>query len=335
MEQTSIDKAWDILLPDEKTALNLSAGMGKSSWEAGEIMTKAHYKYLEIQKRSEQYLKMFKGHFEKYGTLIPEMKIDTTFAKYIKLVLGDRKKVKDVINKMSKTDYSISYSKTNGIINEMTRLSKADDDESKDLYALIMDFDRWNNFRILPKEIQEPSAFKRRNKVRDLKHLELSLDIPTLSLGYLSDTYEYKGKLKSNYAVLIDRNGELNDINILRVSAKKELHTEQLTKMFIYMFDKTEEAQEFAELLITFPKRGNRTCKDGLKFWPLFRILSQKAINYNPLNNIAPSRKNQETAFHDNDIQIVRAHYKKKEQAKVKKIKKVKKKKVKRTPVSK
>ena len=41
-------KAWQILNKDEKTALMLTFNQKKSSWEAGDIMDKSHYKYLEI-----------------------------------------------------------------------------------------------------------------------------------------------------------------------------------------------------------------------------------------------------------------------------------------------
>jgi hypothetical protein len=44
-------KAWGLLTEEEQTALKLQLGLGKSSWQASEIMGKAHYKYLEIKKR--------------------------------------------------------------------------------------------------------------------------------------------------------------------------------------------------------------------------------------------------------------------------------------------
>jgi hypothetical protein len=309
---------WEILTDDEKTAINLSAGLDKSSWEAGEIMEKAHYKYLEIQKRSEQFIKMFNAHYLKYGQLIPECNVDLNFCKFMILVVEKRMKVKDAVNKMKKTDYADSKSRSRLIIGELMELRDSEIKEHTDLYNLIMDFDRWNNFRILPKEIQEPSAFKRRNKVRDLKQLELSLNIPQISITHIINKYQWESKKvieNMGYAVIADRGHANNEVHIFPFKKESEVSFKELTSMFIYLFDNEVDAKEFADLLITFPKKGERNCKHGLKFWPIFRVLSRRAINYNELNNIAPSRKNQEEAFKCHDIKIYRTDKRLKEEA--------------------
>tara|TARA_R110001632_G_scaffold228435_1_gene363614 strand:- start:1452 stop:2423 length:972 start_codon:yes stop_codon:yes gene_type:complete len=307
------------LTDDEKTAINLSAGMDKSSWEAGEIMAKAHYKYLEIQKRSEQFIKMFNNHYLKYGQLIPECDLDLNFSKFILLVVEKRMKVKDAVNKMKKTDYTDSKKRGKMIINQLLTMRLSELTEHTDLYNLIMDFDRWNNFRVLPKEIQEPSAFKRRNKVRDLKQLELSLTIPNISASHILKKYSWSSdKIPENmgYGVLMIRDAKKPSYNVFTYKKADIKKVSEITSMFIYLFDDHKDAKEFAELLHTFPNKGDRDCKHGLKFWPIFRVLSRRANNYNELNNIAPSRKNQEEAFHCHDIQIYRTDKRLKEEAK-------------------
>ena len=310
---------WEILTDDEKTAINLSAGMSKSSWEAGEIMAKAHYKYLEIQKRSEKFIKMFNHHYTKYNKLIPDCDLDLQFCQFITLVIEKRMKVKDAVDMMKKTDYVEPKVRNKLIIKEILLLQKSTIEEHQDLYSIIMDFDRWNNFRVLPKEIQEPSAFKRRNKVRDLKQLELSLNIPKVSISHILNRYTWESKkVKENmlYGVIMDREKADNNYHIFTFKKANKQHFDEITSMFIYIFISIEEATEFAELLKTFPKKGKRNCKHGLKFWPIFRVLSKKAYNYNQLNNITPIRKNQEEAFRCHDIKIYRTAKRLEEEAK-------------------
>lgn len=49
----------------------------------------------------------------------------------------------------------------------MKRLKESEDPWDLDSMRLILEFDRWNNFRILPRMLQQPSAFKRRLNKKD------------------------------------------------------------------------------------------------------------------------------------------------------------------------
>lgn len=44
----------------------------------------------------------------------------------------------------------------------MKRLRESEDPWDQDTVKLIFEYDRWNNSRILPRMLQQPSAFKRR-----------------------------------------------------------------------------------------------------------------------------------------------------------------------------
>lgn len=55
---------------------------------------------------------------------------------------------------------------TKNIERNMKRLKESEDEWDKDTLRLILEFDRWNNFRILPRMLQQPSAFKRRSNKR-------------------------------------------------------------------------------------------------------------------------------------------------------------------------
>lgn len=55
---------------------------------------------------------------------------------------------------------------TKNIERNMKWLKESEDEWDKDTLRLILEFDRWNNFRILPRMLQQPSAFKRRSNKR-------------------------------------------------------------------------------------------------------------------------------------------------------------------------
>ena len=160
-------KAWGLLTEEEQTALKLQLGLGKSSWQASEIMGKAHYKYLEIKKRGEKFFKMFQEHFDYYSDdLIPEEcldHLDPDFIEFLIQVIIHRKKVNEAITETKSNRLLVGEIRDKIITKNMAYLRNSDSLEAKSLYNIIMDFDAWNNFRVLPKELQEPHAFTRRN----------------------------------------------------------------------------------------------------------------------------------------------------------------------------
>ena len=58
----------------------------------------------------------------------------------------------------------------------MKRLRESDDEWDKDTARIVFEFDRWNNFRILPKMLQQPSAFKRRANKKDKIYIKYLLN---------------------------------------------------------------------------------------------------------------------------------------------------------------
>ena len=95
------DKAWNILTDEERLVLNLSAVHGKSSWEIGEIVQKAHFKLLEIQKRCVKFFEMFTTHYETYGVLFPdESVVGKDFREYFQGVIEQRLTPKEAISRM-------------------------------------------------------------------------------------------------------------------------------------------------------------------------------------------------------------------------------------------
>lgn len=304
-------KAWDLLTEEEKTCLNLSINLGKSSWEAGEIMNKSHYKYLEIKYRSEYFLKIFTQHFEKYGKLIPDKVSDNIsnlhFDNYITKIICKRLRIGDLKEELKGTDYWDSSKRNQDLADVLSKLSQFTNksEEYKDTYFIITEYDRWNNFRILPKELQLPSAYKRRNKVRDSKHLDILLSFPKLIRKFILKR-EYSGKLETYYSFIIDRDKKKNSLIFFNIKADDKEAYQSLTQLMVPIFKNQEDCQKFAYLIQSFPKRGVRDCKVGLKFWPKFRVYIQNALNFNEINSINPNLSNLVMIERDEDRAKVR-----------------------------
>ena len=293
-------EVWDILNLDEQTALTLSLGHGKSTWESGEILGKAHFKYLEIQKRARKFLEMFTNYFNKYNGLFTEdMNISFAFKEYLQLTMIDRLNISKATRQMEDTSYLTANKRNKLIIHELDKLKRGNSIPNSDLYSLIMDFDRWNNFRILPLEIQEPSAFKRRNKSRNKKHLKIITSLPKFSVLKLIERYSYSGKYAKSYLPIIS--GCL-DGNYKVIPIRKNITIiNEITSIGLFIFDKKELAQNFAKLISDYFIKETMNCKTGQKFWPEFRITLKKAINYGDIENIHRSRTYLDKALFDTD----------------------------------
>jgi len=297
--------AWDILNSDEKTAVSLSLGHSKSTWEAGEIMSKAHFKYLEIQKRARKFLEIFTNHLEKYEGLFPEgIYLSFAFKEYLSLTIIERKNISQSVRQMEDPAYSIASRRTKMIIAEIEKLREIDTESAHDLYSLIMDFDRWNNFRILPIEIQEPSAFKRRNKARNVKHLRNITTLPQFSVMKIIEKFSYSGKYRKVYLPLIS--GFLDDDYKIIPVKKRVAYTNDITDIGLFLFTDRAIAVDFAELVSDYFLNSVKNCKTGQRFWPEFRLLLAKAYNYKGLENIHKSRTYLDKAMFDLDSRKVK-----------------------------
>lgn len=297
-------KVVSYLTSDEKTALSLQFGMEKSTWEAGEIMSKSHYKYLEIKYRGEYLIKFFTSYVRLYDCLIPPPSIfemDEVVRYYFMACLERRLKVVDAIELM-REEIVANPQLPLGIKNLARRINKAqlneritkvitawqtnDDPYERSMLNLVKEFDRWNNFRILPKELQEPSAFKRRIKKNYLKHLEVFTMLNPLTIRFIKR--KYKPLLDDDivfFPCLVDHKPK-----VLTVKPEPFL-VKQLSSVGLYLFRDVEKAHEYLGIVTDYVIAPEKSCKVGLEFWPKYRAIIQDAINYMPINNINPSRK--------------------------------------------
>jgi hypothetical protein len=282
------DLAWNILSEDEKMALSLQLGMEKSSWESGEILNRSHYKYLEIKYRAEFFLKMFTEHLEVFDELFPPyLSGNKMVLFYFRQCIELRKKPLEVMVKIQE-EFGKSVTKSllnEKIISTLKDWEKGDNAYNKTTWELVREFDRWNNFRILPKEIQEPSAFKRRIKNSYKKQIKVMINIHPLALSKLKKLYETKNTPYIYLPIITDKNPE-----VLRMKANKA-SMEIFNHLGLYTFKDKNIALEYINNIHTYVIKGKKRCKDGLDFWPRYRELIKDSFNYNEVMKISSSRK--------------------------------------------
>lgn len=286
-------KAWKILTEAEQTALNLSLVHEKSTWEAGEIMGKSHYKYLEINQRATKFFQLFTEYFKNYDRIIPfKCQIAPGFRKYILCLIEKRLDLKDTLNELHQDDWIKPKTRKDAILSGMNHLKNSKFAEDNNLYHLIMDFDRWNNFRILPVSIQEPSAFKRRNKHKLRKLVNLFTSLHPLAVLKIKQLYKVKRSIgiKEYFYLPLYTIHQPELQEVIKIS-KTEANLKTINNLILYAFRDKSDADRFLEIVVKYISKDYKHCTDGQLFWPEFRILTKKALNYDHILNITPSRK--------------------------------------------
>lgn len=294
---------YTILKKEELSSLSLSRVQNKSTWEAGEILNRSHYKYLEIKTRAEKFFEVFILHYNTYGTLIPEgLKLNPDFKRYLLLGIEKRLSIKEIISNIENPEYKKRDTREALISKYIIQLRISKSIHAQNLYGLIMDFDKYNNFRILPRDVQEPSAFKRRNKTRFKKHLQISITLDPYPLHRIKELYENKSKTlkKDNegYAILAHYP---HSKGIIKINASQD-NLKAFSSISLYVFKDKAEAKEYLDLVFEYWANKERNPKSGLIFWPMFRNMIKLAMNYDLINNIAPTRKGLQTALNDMDV---------------------------------
>lgn len=281
-------EVWKILDGDEKMAVSLQLGYGKSSWESGEIMSKSHYKYLEILSRGERYIKMFTEQFELYDEVVPHwIKGEKEVKEYFRLTVQERWPVNSVHNKLD-TDFGKSLKRVRNamIVEQLRKWEKSEDAHQITLANFIKEFDRWNNFRVLPKEVQEPSAFKRRNKNLHKKHIKVATTLSDIAVQQLEKRFRGK-KANGVYMPVVTKSG-IEKVILLKNT--KEIIS-YVSQYGLYVFKTQEEAKGFKELIMDYLETETKTCQQGLEFWPKYRDNIRRALNHDEVQRITPTRK--------------------------------------------
>lgn len=277
------EKAWDCLTESERNALFLNLSQGLSTREAGEIMKITHYKYLELKARAEKFFKLFSDYFQIHPTLIrPELYLPDNFRDYLIGSMLKRLPKEEALLYAGDSSWHLRTVKYNSVEKWVNILRESEDKWDRDLYALIVEFDRWNNYRILPRSCQAPSAYKRRSQRKAKTYLMYLHRIPDFKIRALVDMYWRAGK--DRYYVVFLSPKFPGGYTICPILKRKEI-VDEITKMKIYIFDDYDIADEFATL-VRYYFESTATRRDGMKFWNKYQKNVELAINYKYINNI-------------------------------------------------
>lgn len=259
-------------------------------------------------------MKLFTDHFEMFGALVPSyITLDERFRKYLELTIGKRKPISEAVALIEDPVFSIKSFREKVISEQMAKLLRKNKVTVRTWALMVLEFDRWNNYRILPADIQEPSAFKRRNKKNEIRNLRNVADLNGFTIRRIKLKYEIKGEAprKVLFVPVVEEQGKSG--SIIKVENNKTT-VEGLSKIGFYLFPKEKHAQEFLNHILLYKLNDRKDCKQGQRFWPKFRLLTQNSMNYNFIQKRVASRKFLETALRDLD-----AGYLKKELADIEK----------------
>lgn len=276
-------KAWSCLLDIEKQSLYLNFSQGLSSRKAGEMLKLAHYKYLEVKARSERFFKLFSDYFHKYPDLVDPKGVTTPrFRDYLYACIYQRMKKNDALYSVGDSKWLLYKISTDLMSKELQKLKDSKEGSwDHDLYKLLIEFDRWNNFRILPRKFQAISAFGRKTQKKYKSYVQYLHRIPDSKIRAMVDKYWYSGKKDVVYVTMLSNS--FDNGYIVMPIRKSDLSI--FSQMRIYAYEDSMQADMYGVLLIQFHERTlNR--RDGLCYWKEYREVIEKSINYAYINNL-------------------------------------------------
>lgn len=283
-------KAWSCLREEEQHSLFLQISNGKSAWESGTILNIVHYKYLEIRERSQKFFKMFTEFFELHEAIFrPDAPVSDIFKDYIEGCIEKRLSRRDVAFYLGDRHHIPANVRTKMVEDNMDIIRTSDDPWDKDTVTLIVEFDRWNNYRILPRLYQAPSAFLRRNNKKYKIYIKYLKDkFPQWAHKKLIERFRKRVVPTSKeryYIALISR--ELypeTGYYVFPVLPTEEVVIE-MSRFFIYIFRDKDDADLFGFMVDKYitELKSIPSCQ---KFWAEFRSILEDAVNYTQVNNI-------------------------------------------------
>lgn len=277
------EKAWSFLTESEKQSIYLTTGQGLSGWQAGEILQVTHYKYLELKARSETLFKVLSDYFEIYDTLInPRAQIHPSFRDYLFGCIEKRLPLPEAKIYAGEGRWSSKNVREREILESMKNLKESTFKHDTDLHLLIIEFDRWNNFRILPTILQATSPYKRKSNRQAKAYFKYLKNINPHTLLKIATNLTFRGKKQVWVALMGDfnNNGQTYDVIPIR---QDDRNMKFMTINRLYVFKSQEDAVIFATLVLRHDMVF--TSKDGLQFWKKYDTVIKKAINHDSITH--------------------------------------------------
>lgn len=283
------EKAWNCLTPQEQQSLFLIISENKTTWEAGQILQITHYKYLEIKERAEKFFRLFGDFFELHEAIFrPDCPCEPQFRDYIESLIERRSSRAEARVDSGNSTQLIPEVNNRCINRNMRWLLESQDKWDIDTRRLILEFDRWNTFRILPTMLQQPSAYKRRINRKYKAYIKyITHKIPEWAVERIKERFWYKSKKasKPKYWIALIYPSDIKHYKVISIRKTQE-NVNQLTKFYIYVFTSEDDADTFGFLVSQFRNKSSRNIRVSQKFWPEFRLILSQAVNYKEVNNM-------------------------------------------------
>lgn len=281
--ETYQEKAWECLTKPEQDSLFLNISQGLSTRRTGEVLNMTHYKYLELKARAEKFFKMFSDYYYLHPSLVrPQAPLTEAFRDYLIGCIEKRLSKSEAVNFAGDSSWHLHDISTHRIIHNMNKLKASENEWDKHLYALIIEFDRWNSWRILPQLLQAPSAYKRRVNKKYKIYLRYLQRVPDAKLRYITDKFWSKKKNLLYIGLVSDSVFPKYGYQTVPIENNPKVIAE-LTGMKIYVFRTQLDAEEFGISVSRYFAVG--TPREGLRFWKEFDTLLVKAVNYREITN--------------------------------------------------
>lgn len=294
--QINQELAWEHLTEAERTAITLVVVSERSKKEASIIMNLAPYKFTEIYLRARKLFVLFSSYYENNDRLLPpELAIEDTFKTYVTLLVKNRQTSSKILEHPEFISLISGKARAKQWSNLMESLALLD---RQDTIEVLREFDRWNNFRILPKAYRLPAAFPRRRN-RSLKNIWKNLNaISDYGWDILEQTYGTK-QPPITYMPVIRKRG----FSAIAIDERQGV-LDYMERNKIPVFAKKEDAETFAELMFDYNNLKKRSTYSARKFWANYRIQFRKAKNYEQLMNVQGV---QEEVISQNDKAFLKA----------------------------
>jgi hypothetical protein len=281
--------AWEILTPTEQMALHLRLNQGLSSEGIAKAMNKPIYKTIEHLKRGEKYLKMFTDFFEKYPSLFrPDGPCTHQFKDYMEALIEKRLIRREASHYADDKYFFINRFRKEQVIEGMKYLRYSFHPWDKDAYTLIVEYDRWNNNRILPQELQAPTAFRRRNKNRHRKYVQYLLTLPDRRIRQIIDYYyDDSGPLTTKRYIVMFSDTLFSPKNFYMCPFRDKDGENSIfftKKLRLFVFTTLDDAEQFGMLVSSYDIAISQN-KSRL-FWKSFYEVIKYAENHDAIMNM-------------------------------------------------
>ncbi len=279
-------QAWECLLPQEQQSLFINMSEGLSSRKGGEVLKISHYKYLEIRARAEKFFRLFSDYFAIHPSLVdPNSVVSQDFVDYLYAAMVRRLPKEEALEASGDSAWRVRVISNEKIQKNVLKLKEsAKGTWDNDLYILIMEFDRWNNYRILPRFLQAPSAFKRRSQRKDKSYIQYLHHIPEYKIRSLVDIYWRNGRPDKRYYVCFISDYFTGGYCVTPIKRDKSI-VSSITKLRIYIFETQDEADMYGLLIHQYFTRTKLSRSESMQYWKEYRTITKKAINFSEVQN--------------------------------------------------